>query len=124
MKTIWIIDHYSSDRKYGGISRQYDFALELSRRGYKTIIFSSAFSHFTHSYITNDKYLISQIADNSYYVYLRTSRYSQNSGFKRMKNIFSYKIAVLKHYKAIADRLGRPDVVIGCSVHPLAWMRI
>ena len=31
MKNIWIIDHYSSEPKYGGIQRQYDFAVELSQ---------------------------------------------------------------------------------------------
>ena len=30
MKNIWIIDHYSSEPQYGGISRQYDFAMELA----------------------------------------------------------------------------------------------
>ena len=28
-KNVWIIDHYSSEPKYGGISRQYEFAKEL-----------------------------------------------------------------------------------------------
>ena len=37
MKTIWIIDHYSSEPKYGGIQRQFDFANELSKRGYKVV---------------------------------------------------------------------------------------
>ena len=39
MKTVWIIDHYSSEPKHGGISRQYDFALELSRKGYNVVEF-------------------------------------------------------------------------------------
>ena len=54
MKTIWIIDHYSSEPKHGGVSRQYDFAKELSKRGYKVVIIASSFSHYTHSYISED----------------------------------------------------------------------
>ena len=51
MKTIWIIDHYSSEPKYGGIQRQFDFANELSKRGYRTIIISSSFSgNFTTNF--------------------------------------------------------------------------
>lgn len=122
MKIIWIIDHYSSEPKYGGISRQYDFAMELSRRGYKTIIISSAFSHYTHSYITKEECMISQIAENSYYAYIKTSPYEKNGGLSRIKNIFSYRSSVLRNYKDIAKKLGKPDVVMGCSVHPLAWI--
>ena len=122
MKTIWIIDHYSSEPKYGGIQRQYDFANELSRRGYRVLIISSAFSHYTHSFITDSKELISQIGDNAYYVYLHTSSYKTNGGIGRIKNMFSFKKAVLKSYKAIAEIYGKPDVVTGCSVHPLSWI--
>ena len=57
-KTIWMIDHYSSEPEYGGISRQYDFARELDRRGYRVIIFASGFSHYTHSYISEKEVFI------------------------------------------------------------------
>lgn len=122
MKTIWIIDHYSSEPKYGGIQRQYDFANELSNRGYKVIVISSAFSHFSHSYISEEKEFITQISDNAFYVYLRTTCYKTNGGLGRIKNMFSFKKAVIKNYKSIAARYGKPDVVTGCSVHPLAWI--
>ncbi|WP_288175718.1 glycosyltransferase family 4 protein [Sporofaciens musculi] len=121
MKTIWIIDHYSSEPQYGGISRQYDFAKELSKRGYKTIILSSAYSHYTYKYLFNEEYTISKFAEHAYYVYLRTSEYTENAGIGRAKNMFSFKNAVIKHYRMIAEKLERPDVVVGCSVHPLAW---
>lgn len=125
MKTIWIIDHYSSEPKYGGISRQYDFAIELSKRGYKVVIISSGFSHYTHSYIglsNNQDFFISQIDDNAFYVYLKTSRYKINGGLGRIINMFSFLFAVQKNYGVIADELGEPEVVEGASVHPLAWV--
>ena len=122
MKTIWIIDHYSSEPKFGGIQRQFDFANELSKRGYKTIIISSAFSHFTHSYISKDVYHISQFADNAYYVYLRTKPYKTNESIGRAQNMFSFVNAVNKNSRLIEEKLGKPDVVIGASVHPLAWI--
>lgn len=122
MKTIWIIDHYSSEPKYGGISRQYDFARELSKRGYQTIIFSSAFSHYTHSYITDEEYMISEIAENAKYVYVHTVPYNTNGGIGRVKNMISFCKSVHKSYKRIAGQYGKPDVVMGCSVHPLAWI--
>lgn len=121
-KTIWIIDHYSSEPKYGGIQRQFDFANELSRRGYKTIIVSSAFSHYTHTYISEEECHISQFADNAYYAYVHTRSYKTNGGVGRVRNMFSFRSSVLRNYKAIEKQLGKPDVVVGASVHPLAWL--
>lgn len=122
MKVIWIIDHYSSEPKYGGIQRQFDFANEFSRRGYKTIIISSAFSHYTHSYISEERYMISRFGENAYYAYLHTSAYDNNRGIGRIQNMFSFVKAVMDNYKMIATRLGKPDAVIGASVHPLTWI--
>lgn len=122
MKTIWIVDHYSSEPKYGGIARQYDFAMELSKRGYRVVIISSGFSHYTHSYISDETLYIEQIADNAQYVYLKTHAYSANGGIHRILNMFSFYRAVLHNYKKIASEFGTPDVVEGCSVHPLAWV--
>lgn len=122
MKTIWIIDHYSSEPKYGGIQRQFDFANELARRGYKVIIVSSAFSHYTHSYISTDKCYISQFTDYAYYAYVHTRAYETNGGLGRILNIFSFVKSVLKNYKTIASKLGKPDIVVGASVHPLTWI--
>ena len=122
MKTIWIVDHYSSEPKYGGIQRQFDFANELSKRGYKTIIISSAFSHYTHTYISEEECCISQFADNAFYAYVYTKLYESNGGVGRVKNMFSFVSAVDRHYGQIAKQLGEPDVVMGASVHPLAWI--
>lgn len=122
MKTIWIIDHYSSEPKYGGIQRQFDFANELSKRGYRTVIVSSAFSHYTHTYISTEKCHISQFADNAYYAYVHTVSYETNGGLGRVKNMFSFKSSVLTHFREIEQKIGRPDVVVGASVHPLAWI--
>ncbi len=122
MKTIWIIDHYSSEPQYGGISRQYDFACELSKRGYNVVVISSAFSHFTHSNISDEDCYISEINDRAHYVYLKTSPYEDNGGIGRLKNMISFERAVKKHRARIAKLFGKPDVVNGCSVHPFAWV--
>ena len=122
MKTIWIIDHYSSEPKHGGVSRQYDFAKELSKRGYKVVIIASSFSHYTHSYISEDNCAICSISDNAYYAYLKTFPYETNRGTGRIKSMFSFKRAVRKYCGQIAEQCGKPDVVVGCSIHPLAWL--
>lgn len=122
MKTIWIIDHYSSEPKYGGISRQYDFALKLSKRGYNVVVFSSGFSHYTHQYISEEECYISEINDNMHYIYLKTSSYIENDGISRFKSMISFKNEVLKYSDKIVEKFGKPDIINGCSVHPFAWV--
>lgn len=121
-KTIWIIDHYSSEPQYGGISRQYDFAKELDKRGYNVIIFASGFSHYTHSYISEKEVFVSKVSKHVRYVYLKTASYDENNGRRRAVNMVSFLLQVLRHEKAVAQRYGKPDVVEGASVHPLAWV--
>lgn len=122
MKVIWILDHYSSEPQYGGISRQYDFALELSRRGYKVIVVSSGFSHYTHTYISEKDIFVSKVNENVTYIYLKTSEYKSNGGLKRIKNMFSFIMQIFRHNKLLVRKFGKPDVVTGCSVHPLTWI--
>lgn len=124
LKTIWIIDHYSSEPVYGGISRQYDFARELGKRGYKVIVIASGFSHFTHEYITEkgQNVKVSKTARHVRYIYIKTSRYETNGGIGRAGNMVSFMVRVMQYGKIIADKYGKPDVVTGCSVHPLAWV--
>lgn len=121
-KNIWIIDHYSSEPKYGGISRQYDFANELSQRGYNVVVISSSFSHFTHNFISQDNQFDSEISEKVHYIYLKTTPYESNRGITRMRNIWSFFVQVNKRKASIARKYGTPDVVTGCSVHPFAWL--
>lgn len=122
MKTIWIIDHYSSEPKYGGISRQYDFAKELGKRGYNVVVFSSSFSHYSHTYISDGLFLVSEPFDNVKYVYVKTRQYRENNGKDRALNMISFMINVLRVAPKIASKIGKPDVIEGASVHPLAWI--
>lgn len=122
MKTIWILDHYSSEPKYGGIQRQFDFANELSGRGYKTVIVSSAFSHYTHSYISERPIKLSKFADNAYYAYVHTTSYEANGGIGRVVNMLSFMISTIRYRKVVEREVGKPDIVMGASVHPLVWI--
>jgi glycosyltransferase involved in cell wall biosynthesis len=121
-KTIWIIDHYSSEPEYGGITRQYDFAKELDNRGYNVIIFSSGFSHYSHRYISEKELFIGKPFKHVRYIYLKTSSYEENNGSRRARNMISFLLQVLRYEKEVAKHYGKPDVVEGCSVHPLAWI--
>ncbi|MDD4436541.1 MAG: glycosyltransferase family 4 protein [Tissierellia bacterium] len=124
MKTLWIIDHYASEPKHGGISRQYDFAIELGKRGYKVIVISSSFSHFKLAYIHEGDCNVVQVDENVCFVYLRTLSYGKESteGIARLKNMLSFMRAVIIHSQTLVERFGEPDVVTGCSIHPFTWV--
>lgn len=66
--------------------------------------------------------MISRFADNAAYAYIHTSAYNSNGGVGRVRNMFSFMMSALKQYNDIEKQLGRPDVVVGASVHPLAWI--
>lgn len=121
-KIVWIIDHYSSEPKYGGISRQYDFAMELSKRGIKVVVISSSYSHFTHQYFTDKDIQVNRISNNALYVYLHTSSYQSNNGKNRAKSMLDFMNKVIKVGPIIAKKYGDPSAIMGCSVHPLAWI--
>lgn len=121
-KKIWIIDHYSSEPQYGGISRQYDFARELDKRGYSVVIFSSGFSHYTHTYISNKEIFVTKPFKHVRYVYVKTKQYNSNNGIDRAFNMISFMTQVIRNERAVAKRYGYPNVVEGVSVHPLAWI--
>lgn len=119
---IWIVDHYSSEPKHGGISRQFDFANGLSARGNNVLVISSAFSHFNHKYISHEKCEISEINEKAHYAYVRTVGYDTNRSPKRLLNTLSFVPSVINNAKALAAKFGKPDVVVGCSVHPFTWI--
>ncbi len=119
---IWIIDHYSSEPKHGGISRQYDFANGLSAKGNSVLVVSSAFSHFTHKYISTAECSISEINPNAHYAYVKTPEYDENRGSKRLLNTLAFVKSAVKNAKHLAEKFGSPDVVVGCSIHPFTWI--
>lgn len=122
MKTLWILDNYASEPKYGGISRQYDFAIELSKRGYNVTVISSSYSHFTKKYFFEEGCKISQVNEKVHFVYLHTSPAYENNGISRLANMISYLTLVRKYRNYIESKCGRPNVVTGCSIHPFAWV--
>lgn len=120
---IWIVDHYSSEPCFGGISRQYDFANSLSAHGYNVLVIASSFSHYHHKYIIDGECTIREINPLAHFAYLKTIPYKNNAGLKRgVFNLLSFVIAIKKNRNKLANQFGKPDVVVGCSQHPFAWI--
>ena len=120
---IWIIDHYSSEPRFSGISRQYDFANGLSAKGYNVLVIASSFSHFTKKYLTEGECTVTEINPKAHYAYVKTMPYETNDGWRRgFGSTLSFVHAVKKHRDELAEKYGKPDVVVGCSIHPFAWV--
>lgn len=121
-KTLWIIDHYSSEPKYGGYTRQYNYAKGIAEYGYHVVVIASSFSHFTHKYIADDEYNISEISDNIHYIYLRTTQYLTNDSPKRFLGMLSFARQINKYKKVIERQFGKPDWIVASSPHPITWI--
>ncbi|MCL9971715.1 glycosyltransferase family 4 protein [Anoxybacillus kestanbolensis] len=116
---IWIFNHYANGPNSVGVTRHYDLAKHLVKSGHEVTIFASSFNHWTkkETIIYRDKeYFKTEYYDGIRFVWIKTTPYQKNDK-KRVKNMFSYFFNVRKAYKKIS---GKPNVVIGSIMHPLA----
>lgn len=117
MKNIWILNHYAVPHGMGGGTRHYDLAYELVKRGYKVTIFSSSYNHFNKKEILNNyEKLKEEDISGVKFVWIRTKPHYEGNGLKRLLNMISYLISMMRIYK----QFEKPDTVIGSSVHLFA----
>lgn len=122
MKTLWIIDNYATEPQYNGITRQFDFASALDREGVRTAVISSTYSHFNKSYFLNKRYNSNKIGNQSKFIYLKVRPAYGESLPKRLLSMFDFVRVILLNLKKMELECGKPDVVVGASIHPLAWI--
>lgn len=117
-KEIWILNHHASTPlSGGGADRHYELALYLDRRGYKVKVFASSYSHFKKEYIFNNKIFEEKIGSRSKVIWIKTGPTYGNI-INRFLNYKDY----YRKMKNIYINYSKPDIVIGSSVHPLAWV--
>lgn len=121
MKTIWIFDHYSSEPKYGGYTRQYNIAQHLSQLGYDVTVFASTFAHHTHKFITSEESFLSNLDEHSRYFYFRTAGYENNHTPKRFLGMIQYEKYLTRNYHKLSRKFGIPDFVVGSCPHSFTW---
>ncbi len=116
---IWIFNHYAITPDLPGGTRHYDFAKELTERGYNVTIFASSF-HYSLLRETKDygksSYIIEDY-DGVKFVWIKTFPYSKND-WRRVLNMLSYSVRAYNVAKKID--MEKPDVIIGSSVHLFA----
>jgi len=124
-KNIWIFNHYAVTPDLPGGTRHFDFAKELTRRGYNITIFASSFIHSIFKNRKFDNSSTSYVTENYeeiWFVWIKTFHYNKNN-WRRAINIFSYfykAYFIGKKLPRFYKKINRPDIIIGSSVHPFA----
>lgn len=116
-RRLWIFNHYAIAPDQSGGTRHYDLARALTARGYDVTIVAAGVSHVTgqEERVPRGRLMATRVMSGVRFVWLRTPRYRGN-GVGRILNMATYAVMSL----VTQFRLGRPDVVIGSSVHLLA----
>ncbi len=118
-KKIWIFNHHACTPKTGPLLRHFYFAKELIKRGYDVIVFAANEIHFNDKSIDtgNEKYIIKD-DEGAPFVFVKTVKYKGN-GISRVNNMVSFYHNLFPVAKELANKNGKPDIIIGSSVHPL-----
>jgi len=122
--TIWIFNQYVHLPDVPGGTRHYDVACELVRRGHRVTIFASSFHHYMHQETRleeRERWRVEEVHGVTF-VWIRTSPYQRND-WHRVQNMVSFMLRswwLGKKIQKFTPKPGKPDVIIGSSVHLLA----
>ncbi len=119
---IWYLHHYATPYEIPGMHRPFEFGEHFVIRGHKTTVFSSSYLHFKSLNMIEDnsKYLVKKYGGVDA-VYVKTCGY-ENSGIKRVINMFEFGIKLPGVAKEYAKNNGKPDVIIASSPHPFTML--
>ena len=117
MKKLWILNHHSGLEG----DRHFELAREFVSQGVEVVVFMSSYSHRGEKYLYEKEAVVRKIQDGLTYVWLHTDPPYHGNGAARILNMISYCRLMKKYEKKFYERFGRPDAVIGSSVHPFAW---
>lgn len=119
---IWLINHYGGTMFLDKGGRHYCFAKYLKRLGHEPIIICSNALHEEPKLVkdTNDIFFKSTVDGIEIpFVFIKGRTYIGN-GKHRALNILDFYRYLMKSVDNIVTLFGKPDVVLGSSIHPLA----
>lgn len=109
------MNHYALLPDMGGITRHFDFAQELVRRGHEVTIFASSFDLKLKSEKINDnKRFKEEVVNGVRFIWIKTYHYKKNN-YGRFINMFSFAFNSYRVGRKLAQK---PDTIIGSSAHP------
>lgn len=125
---IWIFNHYAHPPDVPGGTRHYDLGQQLVKRGHRVTIFASSFHHYLRREIRlqpKEDWKIDDV-NGVKFAWIRTPPYQRND-LRRVWNMISFALRVLRLGYELAPEISKPDVVIGSSPHlltPLVAYRV
>lgn len=124
-KRVWILNHHANSMFFDEGGRHYSFAKYLKRNGYEPVIFCSNAQHGTGKVYFEDNCVWQEHINEKIqvpFVFIKGRPYVGN-GKNRILCMLDYYFYVKKAAIQYAKLHGKPDVIIGSQVHPLAIVR-
>lgn len=117
--SIWIVNHYAAlESKDGWVGRHQALAVHLARLGWNPVLFLASTGHpVGRQHLRGLRTRVVAEEQGVPHVMLRAPRYEGN-GLGRMLNMAVFSLQLLLPWNTRGA--GRPSVVIGSTVHPLA----
>lgn len=119
---IWVFHHYATPPKMSGLTRPYNFGVELKNYNCETTVFASSFLHFSEKNIIDGKqeFIIDE-DDGIPFVFINTPS-SKRGKFSRVINMVSFYYHLFGVSKKIVELKGKPDIILASSPHPLTMI--
>ncbi len=114
-KTIWFINDYAGSRYHGMEFRNYYFAKEFVKLGYKVYIVTASYMHlFKKLPEIEGNYTFEEI-DGINYVWIKVPKYSESTDKKRVLKwfFFSFRLFFLS-----LSKMEKPDVIVASPMAP------
>lgn len=121
-KKVWILNHHANSMYFDEGGRHYNIAKYLKEKGYEPVIFCSNACHGNNKIYFEDLKLWQEHWAEKIqvpFIYVAGRPYVGN-GKNRILCMLDYYKNVKKVAVEYAKRNGKPDIIIGSSVHPLA----
>lgn len=116
-KTIWMVNPYAIPPTLPGGTRHYDFAVEMTRRGYRVEIFASDINLQTrkHNELKFGQLSKRREIDGVGFTWVNNVLYRKNN-WRRIANFLSFGLAVF----VVGLFRPRPAIIIGSTPHPFS----
>ncbi len=114
-KTIWFINDYAGSRYHGMEFRNYYFAKEFVKLGYKVYIVSASYMHLFKKLPEFDGSYGLEKIDGINYVWLKVPNYGESTNKKRVLKWFVFSA---KLFNLPLDKMDKPDAIVASPMAP------
>ncbi len=115
---IWYVHPYAGGPGIGRYGRPYELGKEWLRQGVRPLVVTASFQHLQDKPGTH----ASEVDVRGVpYAFLKVPAYRTN-GIDRLFNMAAFTAQLVRQAARLAQRHGKPDLVIGSSPHPYAFL--